>query len=116
MSTLELSQILGNYGEFVGAIAVVLTLIYLTIQIRQNTKTTMATVRQGRAAHASNLAELFSNSPYLPEINEKLVQGQDVDDVERSRFYFTQSHGTATKKASSCRVRTVCLNVHSLTR
>ena len=37
MSTLELSQILGNYGEFVGAIAIVITLVYLSLQLRQNT-------------------------------------------------------------------------------
>jgi len=30
------AQLLGNYGEFVGAIAVVVTLIYLAVQIRQN--------------------------------------------------------------------------------
>ncbi len=32
MSTLEFSQLLGNYGEFVGAIGVVVTLMYLVIQ------------------------------------------------------------------------------------
>ena len=32
------AQLLGNYGEFVGAIAVVLTLGYLAYQIRQNTR------------------------------------------------------------------------------
>jgi hypothetical protein len=32
------AQLLGNYGEFVGAIAVVVTLAYLAVQIRQNTK------------------------------------------------------------------------------
>ncbi len=32
------AQLLGNYGEFVGAIAVVATLGYLAVQIRQNTK------------------------------------------------------------------------------
>ena len=37
MSTLEISQILGNYGEFVGAIAIVITLVYLALQLRQNT-------------------------------------------------------------------------------
>lgn len=31
------AQLLGNYGEFVGAIAVVVTLGYLSVQIRQNT-------------------------------------------------------------------------------
>ena len=32
------AQLLGNYGEFVGAIAVVVTLGYLAVQIRQNTR------------------------------------------------------------------------------
>ena len=31
------AQLLGNYGEFVGAVAVVATLIYLALQIRHNT-------------------------------------------------------------------------------
>ena len=30
------AEILGNYGEFVGAIAVVATLIYLALQVRQS--------------------------------------------------------------------------------
>ena len=38
MTVIELSQVLGNFGEFFGAIAVVVTLIYLAIQLRQNTK------------------------------------------------------------------------------
>ncbi len=38
MSTLEFSQLLGNYGEFVAAIAVVATLVYLAAQIRENSK------------------------------------------------------------------------------
>jgi hypothetical protein len=32
-----IAQLLGNYGEFVGAIAVFVTLGYLAIQVRQNT-------------------------------------------------------------------------------
>ena len=32
-----LAQLLGNYGEFLGAIAVVTTLGFLTLQIRQST-------------------------------------------------------------------------------
>ena len=37
MDHLTFAQLLGNYGEFVGAIAVVMTLGYLAVQIRQNT-------------------------------------------------------------------------------
>ena len=43
------AQLLGNYGEFVGAIAVVATLMFLTLQIRQNTRSatlTRATLAQ----------------------------------------------------------------------
>lgn len=49
------AQLLGNYGEFVGAIAVVATLVYLAIQVRQNT----ATIHNSESAHrASNETEL----------------------------------------------------------
>lgn len=40
------AQLLGNYGEFVGAIAVVVTLLYLSLQIRQNTRASQAASRE----------------------------------------------------------------------
>ena len=36
MNLMDTAQLLGNFGEFVGAFAVVATLIYLAVQIRQN--------------------------------------------------------------------------------
>ena len=36
------AQLLGNYGEFVGAVAVVITLIYLAIQVRHSKEATEA--------------------------------------------------------------------------
>ena len=39
-------QDLGGLGEFIGSIAVVLSLLYLAVQIRQNTKAERATSRQ----------------------------------------------------------------------
>ena len=51
------AQMLGNYGEFVGAIAVVVTLVYLASQVRHNTrslnegrKLALAQTYQARAA------------------------------------------------------------------
>jgi len=38
MDLMQTAQLLGNFGEFAGAIAVVITLLFLVIQIRQNTK------------------------------------------------------------------------------
>jgi len=39
------AQLLGNYEEFIGAIAAVATLIYVAQQIRQNTKATSVAAR-----------------------------------------------------------------------
>ena len=51
MDHLTFAQLLGNYGEFVGAIAVVATLGYLAVQIRQQNRESrqaaMSTVAQG---------------------------------------------------------------------
>jgi len=38
MDLMSTAQLLGNFGEFVGAIAVVATLAYLAVQIRQSNK------------------------------------------------------------------------------
>ena len=40
-------QDLGSIGEFVGAVAVVLSLLYLAIQVRQNTRSVRASTFQG---------------------------------------------------------------------
>ena len=84
------AQLLGNYGEFFGAIAVVVTLGYLAIQIRLNTRSSYVT----RAAEAvqrlgqiqetiicnSDLATLFARcrDPELADLTpgeEECVQG-----------------------------------------
>ena len=47
---------LGNIGELMGGIAVVASLHYVGVQLRQNTKITKASVRQSIAARASEAA------------------------------------------------------------
>ena len=61
MSTLEFSQLLGNYGEFVGAIAIVATLIYLAVQLKQNTATVKAAAYQGWVAANVEINTSLSN-------------------------------------------------------
>ena len=36
MALMDIAQLMGNFGEFVGAIAVVATLVYLALQIREH--------------------------------------------------------------------------------
>ena len=56
------AQLLGNYGEFVGAIAVVATLAYLAIQVRQSNKIeTAESIRSTTNAYVSTILQV--NSP-----------------------------------------------------
>ena len=54
------AQLLGNYGEFVGAIAVVVTLGYLAVQIRQSTATEQATAFREWYAEWRQILSSFS--------------------------------------------------------
>ena len=45
MTLMETAQLLGNFGEFVGAIGVVGTLVYLAVQIRQSKEALDANTR-----------------------------------------------------------------------
>ena len=58
MSTLDFSQLLGNYGEFVGAIAIVVTLIYLAGQLRQNTKALRSSIYTSYVEHGNSWCQL----------------------------------------------------------
>jgi hypothetical protein len=46
MDLMDVAQLLGNFGEFFGAIAVVATLGYLAVQVRQNTRSVRAATYQ----------------------------------------------------------------------
>lgn len=54
------AQLLGNYGEFLGAIAVFATLVYLAIQIRQNTAAQRAATELATADVAYKTADGYS--------------------------------------------------------
>ena len=78
MTVIELSQVLGNFGEFFGAIAVVATLIYLAVQIRQNTrsmdetrKVALAGSYQSRLDNLSSISRLIAESESLAAIAVK---------------------------------------------
>ena len=64
---------LAAWGEFIGGIAVVVSLIYLAAQIRANTKTVRAS-NYGDIAVASNE---FNTSILDPEVASLLVRGLD---------------------------------------
>ena len=72
MSILEL----GALGEFIGAIAVVISLVFVGLQVRQNTKMvkaqTAAVDRQVSNEFADIAAGEVFRSPHLPSIMAKI--------------------------------------------
>ncbi len=70
---------LGALGEFVGAIAVVATLAYLAVQVRQNTRMMRAQIYQARS-DANQRYQLFvAGSEDMSEIIDKISDGQRPD-------------------------------------
>lgn len=80
------AQLLGNYGEFIGAIAVVITLAYLVVQVRQNTQMIRANIRQARSDSSVSLYSLGATSQ-IAEVRAKELKGEDLTDVEEQRAF-----------------------------
>jgi hypothetical protein len=64
LTFIELSEVLGNLGEFVGSFAVVSTLIYLTIQVRHSRDAMQENARLAQGAVlASTLTHVSHGIP-----------------------------------------------------
>jgi hypothetical protein len=72
MSVMDLSQLLGNLGAFIGSIAVLATLIYLADQVRQARRQLTVVGMQARANHARGVLEDIVNTSELVDIFAKL--------------------------------------------
>lgn len=77
-------EMLGNFGDFVGGIAVVITLLYLSYQIRQNTKEVRNNSIQALLERSIHLFEDNINSS-LPEILDKLDNGASISQPDKWR-------------------------------
>jgi hypothetical protein len=73
----EVAQLLGNYGEFVGAIAVVITLAYLAVQVKHSKEATEASTRSAEAAQKLSLA---NNHLARADLNTRSLRDMAVSD------------------------------------
>jgi len=82
------AQLLGNYGEFVGAIAVVATLAYLAVQIRQNTLSNRAAAYQSWVEN-SNTTNVFAREIF-PFRERAYYETDSLTSEEKAKldFYF----------------------------
>jgi hypothetical protein len=78
---------LGNIGEFVGAVAVVVSLLYLAIQIRQNTRSLRAQAHQSITSHIAELNRTIVESAEVAAIMEQgLADPLQLSASDRRRF------------------------------
>ncbi len=80
-------QDLGNLGEFVGAIAVVVTLAYLALQIRQNTRALGHAEQRAILEDGNNWRANLIQDPEIAELYRKgLLDPNALDPIEKLRF------------------------------
>lgn len=78
---------IGAIGQIVGAAAVVATLGYLAIEIRQNTRVARSATRQAIADMTIKYASQLVEDKSLAEAFLRDYQGHEVDPADRLRLY-----------------------------
>jgi hypothetical protein len=78
---------LGNIGELIAAIGVIISLVYLAVQIRQNTQSMRAVAYQSISAHIAESNRVVVESPEIAHI---MITGEEdlsaLSGEERRRF------------------------------
>lgn len=83
---------LGNIGDFVGGIGVIVTLAYLALQIRQNTAATKADSYQSVIALASEWSRDLSLDAEICDVLDRGARDLgSLDHIERIRFTLAMS-------------------------
>ena len=84
---IETLETLGNVGDFVGGIAVIVTLAYLAVQIRRSTRATRVATLQQWVAMAATVNSTLSASPDFARLyREGCENYEDLQPHERSQF------------------------------
>ena len=73
-------------AEVVGVIAVVVSLVYLSVQIRQNTRVAKAATRQAIAESTERLGDDLINNSDMAELFVKHMSGGELKPVENLRL------------------------------
>ena len=77
----------GAIGEIIGALAVFLTLIYLALQIRQNTKAVQASAVDASISKVTSVRQSIYDSAEIAGIYiAGLANPDDLDELSRTRF------------------------------
>ena len=73
-------------AEIVGVVAVIASLIYVAVQIRQNTDIARATIVHETQVSFSRFYELLASDAELTSIYIRGVNGEDLSEIDAHRF------------------------------
>jgi hypothetical protein len=79
-------QDLGSIGELIAAIATLGTLIYLAIQIRQNTATIQLSAERGVWGDGQEWMSRIVENPELADLYRRGMRGDSLEPNDRLRF------------------------------
>ena len=79
-------QNLGSLGELIAAVATLATLVYLTIQIRQNTRALHGTFHDSHVNRMQAWQMAVATHPELSSIWHRAQQGDELTEQERNRL------------------------------
>jgi len=80
-------EILGNVGDFLGGVGVLVTLVYLAIQIRQNTNSARAATYQAATAALSEWTSAIGRDPVATGIFMRGSQNpEQLNETEHAQF------------------------------
>jgi hypothetical protein len=77
---------IGAIAEAVGALAVIITLVYLTFQLRQNTKAIEHSTSRGVLDDANQWQYKVIDNPEIAELYIAGMKGDDLSSSDRLRF------------------------------
>jgi len=81
-------EVVGAIGELIGGLAVLLTLFYLAVQIRQNTEATRVQIRQAISDAQSSNINLRATDPHIAKLIIKSRKNEQLDEEELLRLQF----------------------------
>lgn len=76
---------LANLGEFVGGVAVIISLLYLAVQIRQNTKAVRSASYHQAAEQTWSALLAIAQDQSLAQAVSNLVAGRDLSPADQTR-------------------------------
>ena len=81
-------QAISSIAEVLGAIAVIISLVYLATQVRSTTEQNRATMEQSIADRLNENMMIASSSDIGSIVHRGMADFSDLDDAEKSRFTF----------------------------